>query len=330
MIGDLVMLSPAIHALRSSYPDSEISILGQPASIAVYKQHPGITELIPFDRSRGDLNIPAFMQAVKTLRSRRFDLGIVSHNSFGSALMTRLGGVRQRIGYSAEGRDFLLSRAVRGSTEREHLISNKLRLIAALGIEVEDRREEVFINEEAAKAWIKDKLGPNFGRNRPIVTISLGSTVDHKQWTGSELNRLLNMLPVNGCDLVFVGTPKERALFEGVYSYNNTVVDLVGETTIEELTWVLDRAALHIGPDSGPMHLAIGRGTPVIALFGGTDPARCGPFCAENARVIRSHRCCTECQRKFGRVIVACTHTIGASEVFDAALDLLPALGPKL
>lgn len=325
MIGDLVMLSPAVHAMRRAYPAAHIAVLGQPSSISVFQRNPAVNQLIPFNRSgpRKEWNIPAFMAAVAEIRAGRFDLAVIAHNSIGSALMCWLGRVRQRVGYSGEFRDRLLTLAVPRGSEREHLVSARLRLVAACGVEVEDRREEVFIDEEAARRWLKEKLGPNFGRSRPIITLSLGATVPHKQWTDAEANRLLNMLPLNSCDIVFVGTPAERAYFEGVYSYNNTVVDLVGETTIEELTWVLDRADLHIGPDSGPMHLAIGRGTPVVALFGGTDPARCGPFCFEQARVVRAHKCCVDCERKYGRFIAACTHTILADEVYAAADELL-------
>lgn len=243
--------------------------------------------------------------------------------------MAALGGVKQRVGYSAEARDFLLTRALSRTDElRQHLISKNLQLVAACGVEVEDRREEVFIDTEASSSWLREKLGPNFGRNRPIVSISLGSTIEHKQWSSNELNRLLNMLEVNSCDLVFVGGPHERPLFDAVYSYNNTVVDLVGSTTITELSWMLDRADLHVGPDSGPMHLAIGRATPVVALFGGTDPARCGPFCFDAARVVRSHRVCTSCGRKYGRIIAACTHTISAEEVHAAMTELLRSWKP--
>jgi heptosyltransferase-1 len=325
MIGDLVMLSPAVHAVRQAYPDSHIAILGQPTSIAVFKEDAAVNELIPFQRSGPgkEWNLKLFFSTVRKIREGRFDLAIIAHNSIGSALMCFLAGVRKRVGYSGEFRDWMLTRTVPQREERQHLIRVKLNLVAACGIEVEDRPATVCIDQKKAKAWLKDKLGPNFGRSRPIISLALGSTQPYKQWTPSEANRLLKMLPVNSCDIVFVGSPAERSQFEGVYSFNNTVVDLVGETTIEELMWVLNRADLHIGPDSGPMHIAIGLGTPVVALFGGTDPVRCGPYQYEESRVVRSHRCCPDCARMFGRFIVACTHTIDASEVFVSANELL-------
>jgi ADP-heptose:LPS heptosyltransferase len=76
------------------------------------------------------------------------------------------------------------------------------------------------------------------------------------------------------------------------------------------------------------MHLAIGRQTPVVALFGGTDPVRCGPYQYPQSRVVRSHKCCRDCERRHGKHIAACTHMIPAEEVYAAAQELLEQYVP--
>ncbi|MCH7472869.1 glycosyltransferase family 9 protein, partial [bacterium] len=300
MIGDLIMLSPCVRAIRQRFGEAYIALLGQPGSIAAYKRHPGLNELIPYDRSHGDLDLASFRTTVAALRERRFDLAFIFHNSFGSALMAAAGRVPQRIGYRHELRDLLLTRRFRLPEEPWHLIEIKANLLSQYGIEVEDLSEEVYIDEGQAGRWLKETLGPNFGRSRPMVAVSMGATLKQKIWPSEILNEMLNMFPVNSCDFVFTGTPAERALFEGVYSYNNTVVDLVGQTTLEELTWVLDRADLYIGPDSGPVHLAVARQTPVVAIFGPTDPKRCGPYNCKSAVTIRAERICSICEPQYG------------------------------
>jgi ADP-heptose:LPS heptosyltransferase len=206
---------------------------------------------------------------------------------------------------------------------RQHLIETKADLLRLTGVQVDDLAEEVYIDKQRATRWIREKLGPNFGRNRPIAAVSLGATVEYKRWSADNLNIFLNMFPVNSCDFVFLGAPNEREFYEGVYSYNNTVVDLVGQTTIEELTWVLDRADIYIGPDSGPMHLAVGRNTPVVALFGPTDPARCGPYRYQQSVVIRSDHLCRDCETRFGKHISQCLHTIDPEAVYLGCVGLL-------
>jgi ADP-heptose:LPS heptosyltransferase len=151
----------------------------------------------------------------------------------------------------------------------------------------------------------------------------MGSTVVHKRWSASSLNAFLNMFPVNSADFIFVGSPAERALYEGVYSYNNTVVDLVGQTTIEELAWVIDNVDLFVGPDSGPVHMAVALERPVVALFGPSDPRRCGPLNYERAEVIRSEEICAACERKLGKHMHQCLHTIPPEEIYAAAARLL-------
>ncbi|MCB1187021.1 glycosyltransferase family 9 protein [bacterium] len=323
MIGDLVMLSPAVDCIAENYPDAMISILGAPASISVYKHHPRVSELLPYDRSKGDWDIGNFRAAARQLAERSFDLGFIFHNSLGSALMAKLGKVKRRVGYCHEMRDALLTDRLHTSDIPQHLIETKLDLLRQFGLEPKSTSEIVHIDQGRAKRWLREKLGPNLGRSRPIVGISLGATRNYKMWTGQGMEALINKFPVNSVDLVFLGAPHERALFEGVYSYNNTVVDLVGETTIEELTWVLDKLDLYIGPDSGPMHLATARQTPVVALFGATNPSVCGPYCYEKARIIRSEKICSECDKTQGKNINACLHTIDAAEVYDAAVELL-------
>lgn len=323
MIGDLVMLGPSIRAIRKEYPEAHLAVLGQPTSIRVYNYDPCVNELIAYDRSKGDFDIGNFLAGVRELRQRRFDLGFIFHNSLGSALMAWLGGVRRRVGYRHEMRDILLTKKYRLPRERMHLVEIKAHMLEEYGFAVEDRQERVYTKQEGAKKWLLEKLGPNFGRTRPVVGLSLGATMAYKQWTAAGLNAFINMFPVNSCDFIFLGGPGERELYEGVYSYNNSVVDLTGQTTIDELMWVLDRTDLFVGPDSGPMHIAAGLGTPLVALFGPTDPARCGPYEYENGEIIRSQRICQDCDKQFGKHIRQCLHTIDPNEVFTAAKKLL-------
>ena len=198
-------------------------------------------------------------------------------------------------------------------------------MFSSRGFEVmlQDLTEEIPMDNAGAKSWLREKLGPNFGRTRPVIAVSIGATEDYKHWSADGLNTFLNRFPVNSADFIFTGAPTERSLYEGVYSYNNTVVDLVGQTTVEELTWVLDRADLFVGPDSGPMHLAIGRQTPVVALFGPTDPARCGPYMYEKSVVVRAERICPRCEVQYGTHMRQCLHTIDPEEAYYAAVGLL-------
>ncbi len=330
MIGDLIMLSPCIGALHTAYPAAHLAILGTPASIATYRAHPAVSELIPYDRSHGDWHVPSFMDTVRRLRAGRFDLAYIFHNSIGSALMAKLGGVKQRIGYRYEGRDILLTGKVRIPEERMHLMEMKANLLRASGIEVaEPLREELYIDEQSAGAWLKEKLGPNFGRTRPIVAVSIGSTVEHKRWSAQSLNEFLTLFPVNSADFIFLGSPAERAQYDGVYSYNNTVVDLVGQTTIEELVWVLDRVDLFVGPDSGPVHMSVARNRPVVALFGPSDPRRAGPLNYDRAEVIASESICAACQARLGKQMQHCLHAIPAGEIYAAASRLLKQHSPR-
>lgn len=321
--GDLIMLSPCIRAIRAQYPECYLALLGQPVPTALYRSHPGVDEIITFDRSSGDFDLGAFRQALRELKRGTFDLAYVFHNSFGSALLAWLGRVRQRVGYRHELRDFLLTKRLHVPERRQHAIETKADLLRLSGVPVSDLRLEVYIDEQRAARWLKDKLGPNFGRNRPIIAAGLGASKEYKRWSPTGLNAYLSMFPVNSCDFVFVGAPSDRPLFEGVYSYNNTVVDLVGQTTIEELAWVMDRVDLYVGPDGGPVQLAVGRRKPVVALHGPTEPALCGPYQYEPSVCARAQRICHACDARYGKHVRQCLHTVDPEEVYIASIGLL-------
>lgn len=322
-IGDLIMLSPCVKAIRAHFPGVHLALLGRPASIGIYANNPSIDELLPYNRASGDLDLSAFRQTLRQLRRGRFDLAFIFHNSFGSALMAWLGGVRQRIGYQHELRGLLLTRRFRIPEQREHTIEVKANLLRLAGVPVQDLKLEVQIDEQKATRWLKDKLGPNFGRNRPVVAVGLGASSEYKRWSGEGLNAYLSQFPVNSCDFVFIGAHDDRPLFDGVYSYNNTVVDLVGQTTIEELAWVMDRVDLYVGPDGGPVQLAIARGKPVVSLHSSTDPAMCGPYNYEPSVAPRAPRICHRCDAKYGKHVRQCLHTVDAVEVYLASIGLL-------
>jgi lipopolysaccharide heptosyltransferase II len=329
MIGDLIMLSPCVRAIAQHYPDAEIALLGQPSSIATYKHHPNVNELIPYDRSHGDWDIASFRRTVDVLRAREFDKAFIFHNSFGSALMAFMGRVKERYGFRSEMRDSLLTHRFKRPEIRQHLIETKADMLRASGIPVDDMRTEVFMDAKAARQWTADKLGPNLGRRRPIIAVSLGATMEYKRWTADGLNRYLNSFSVNSADFIFLGGPNERELYSGVYSYNNTVVDLIVQTTMEELVWVIDRADVFVGPDSGSMHIATGRDKPIVALFGATDPLRSGPYKYEKCQVIRSERLCPSCELKFGKHIRQCSHMLDPLDVYYSTIGLLAQYSPR-
>jgi lipopolysaccharide heptosyltransferase II len=322
-IGDLIMLSPCIRAIHSYYPEAHLALLGRPSSIAPYSSHPAVNELILYNRASGDLDLHAFSQTLAQLKRGKYDLAFVFHNSFGSAMMAWLAGIRQRVGYRRELRDLLLTRRFRVPDRRQHMLETKADLLRLSGVPVSNVHTEVFIDEQKAARWLRDKLGPNFGRNRPVIAVGLGASAVYKQWSSEGLNTYLSQFPVNSCDFVFIGSHDDRRLFEGVYSYNNTVVDLVGQTTIEELAWVMDRVDLYVGPDGGPVQLAIGRNKPVVALHSATDPALCGPYGYEPSVAIRSPRICHACDARFGKHVRQCLHTIDPQDAYIASIGLL-------
>ena len=109
-VGDAILITPSIHLVRTEYPDAKITVLARPWVADVLVDNPDIDELWIDNEAK---DAPSFFRVIKRIRRSRFDLGIVFPNSFISALILRLGGVRHIVGYSRDLRGFLLSERIR-------------------------------------------------------------------------------------------------------------------------------------------------------------------------------------------------------------------------
>jgi heptosyltransferase II len=323
-IGDAVMSTPALANLRRGLPKTKIDLLVPRSVASLFEEHPHIDRvLIRDDRQAWHRRAS---QVLARDRSR-YEAVLVLPNSFRAALEAWLMGARIRLGYATDGRRWLLTHPV-ATVDRPppHQIDAYLRLVAALGLPVVERlpmlAPTLQAETEAGQLW--EAYG--VGRDEVVIGICPGAAFGPaKRWWPERFAVLADRLIASGaCRVVFLGSPAEVPLIQHIGALmTHEAVSLAGQDRLASFIALAARCAVMITNDSGSMHIATAVGTPVVALFGPTDPRRTAPRAAPTT-VLRRDLPCSPCFRATCPYPDhPCMRLIEVEEVYRAALDLL-------
>ncbi|MCK4873683.1 MAG: lipopolysaccharide heptosyltransferase II [Phycisphaerales bacterium] len=281
-IGDSVMATPALRAIRAALPDAHITVLARPGLESVLHGCPWINEFV-VGRAKG---LSGTLRLTRRLKSSRCDTAILFPNSFSTALVCRLAGIPRRIGYDRDRRGFLLTdrcsppRRDDGRYAVTPAVTYYLDLVRfvfgeAPGSEPVDRRLELWMSDadrEAATEILRQACVAN---DQPIVVLNPGANRLDKRWPADRFATVADHLArERGAAVLVTGSPGECDVVEAVRdAAASPIVDLTRSgVTLSSLKAVLARASLLITNDTGPRHIAAAVGTPVVTLFGPTDP----------------------------------------------------------
>jgi lipopolysaccharide heptosyltransferase I len=289
-VGDVLRTLPALHLIRSSFPHVHLAWIVEDLSLDLLAGHPEIDEVIRFPRlellaALGSRRPAAPLAGLcRSLRAGRFDVALDFQGSLKSGLVALLSGARRRVGFSprhcrelsflltndwARPRSRLLNRVEKNLTLAER--------IGATGDEVAMILPET--PDEGARAEsIVRTLAP---RREPIVVLFPGTSrrQAHKRWPSGRYAALAARIRrLGGAVPVVTWGPGEEALARVVVDASEGGAVLSPLLGLRLLAALLRRAALFVGADTGPMHLAWAVGCPVIALFGPTDPRLNAPL----------------------------------------------------
>jgi heptosyltransferase-2/heptosyltransferase-3 len=337
-LGDLLFLTPALRRLRAGLPRAEIVGLVGPWGLDVLRGNPNLDRVLNWDfpwfdrRPRRSLLAPYWSLAklARLLRRERFDVVLQFRADFWwGALAARLAGVPEQLGFDAPMVRPFLTQALPLQHGR-HAAQENLALASALAGPITNGDEALeFVVSPAGRSRAAELLAAATATG-PIVALQPGAGTAVKRWPLDRLARVGRTLrDVFGGSIVVLGGPAEVDLVDRVVSsLGGGAIGLAGKTSIGELAAVLERCAIAIGPDSGPLHLAVAVGTPTVHLFGPADPRRFGPFGDPCWHVVvQSSRACAPCHRlDFPPAQVAshgCLADIGEDEVVQVARELL-------
>jgi heptosyltransferase-2 len=332
-LGDAVMTTPALAALRAACPGSRITILAMPLVADLLRGHPDVDEVLVYDRDGAHRGPAGKLRMASALRARRFDAAVLLQNAFDAALLAFLARIPARAGYATDGRRMLLTRAVdiAPGTMDSHEVEYYLALLAGLGVPrpaAPALRLAVSAEEREAMEARLRALGAEPGRT--LLGINPGATYGSaKRWFPERFAAVADALAAEwDAAVVLLGSAKEAPLSDEIEgAMSRRPVKLTGKTTVREMMALIARCDFLVTNDSGPMHVAAALGTPLTAIFGPTEWRRTSPY-TDKARLVRAEGVpCAPCKRRECDREPLCMLGVTPGMVIEASIGLYREAG---
>ena len=300
-IGDVVMISPAMRALRNRFPRAEITLLAKTWVLDALRGSPYYDRLLEYDRPGAHAGPSGRWRLIRSLRRERFDLAVLFQKAFEAAFLARAAGIPFRIGFRTDSRGWLLTHPLEEPVEGHH-VEDFLRIVEALGCQTTDRRLSFHLDQrsrDAAARFLRDTGSPSADLR---VAVHPGASKPQRSWHPERFADVASRLArEHGARLFLLGSEADRPTLK-------RMADIIGPAailppagqTLREMAALLERCHLLICNDSGPMHVAAALRIPVVAIFGPGHPERTAPYTdARLYRVLTADYPCSPCRQKF-------------------------------
>lgn len=293
-IGDVVLTTPVVRALRQARPSARIAMLVAPATADLVRGLPGLDEVIVDERSAGHKGMGGFLRLVRRLRQSSFDTALVFHTKRRTNLLCALAGIPRRIGYKNDKLGFLLTHPLKDERHLglRHESQYCLDVLSALNIPIpEDFAAEVAFQPEAEK-WAETWLTGHELQPKDLVAIHPSASDATKRWPAASFAKLIERLyHEDRKQTVLIGGNEGGPIADEIQSLVAVpYFDLIGQTSIAQMASLLRRCCLLVSNDSGPVHVGAAAGAAVISLFlrnqPGLNPERWRPVGPQTAYLV--------------------------------------------
>src|SRR5215212_4052576 len=329
--GDVVMLGPALRAIKTTSPDCQITLLASPAGAKAAALLPWIDSVLVWRSIWQDLGKLPFDPArenklIQLIAERSFDAAVIftsfSQTPHVAAYVCYLAGIPLRAGESKEFGGCTLSTELRGTSDTTHQVDRNLHLVQALGFTEVDPALEIAISDTSQEVVGRRLWSVGIAPDQPFVLLHPGASAAARRYPEAQFGQVADLLLNRGWPLVITGSERERDLLESVAG-DNDAIPVFTDLSIQEFAALVSRASAVVCGNTLPMHLADATGTPVVALYSGTDMiSQWGPRSAPS-RVLQRATDCAPCYRFTCPIGLPCLD-IDPEEVVAAIEALAP------
>ena len=328
-IGDVLLATPTLRAIKSARPDVRITMMVNRGTEGVLSGNPDVDEILVLDKGP----VAANWRLIVALRRRRFDTVIDLTDGDRSAFLSWISGASVRIGFNDEyrRRGICYSAVVTPQPGLRHRIERDLAALKPLGVPVSEAQPKLWLTkeDEAGADQVLDRLG--IRRERALIILQPGARYWFKAWPAEQFAELADRLSSEyDCQVLIGGSRDEEALAQGIHeAATSRPVSIAGRTTLKQFAAIAKRAALFVGNDSGAMHRAAAVGTPMVALFGPSNPDEWGPR-GGRVKVLYKGLDCRACfHPTCERGELNCMKQLSVEAVYTAASQLLASGVPS-
>jgi heptosyltransferase II len=346
-VGDAVMATPTLRAIREIYPDAHIAYLMRRYVKAIYTGMPWADQLITYRTGKTSRKAgKGLFDLALRLRAAKFDMAVLLPNSFKTALVAKMANIPKVVGYERDARSFLLTDKLlpvkdKGKFVPSPIVKYYLGLAHYLGATDRNIKLELFVTpfeqREADEILARCSLPVDLNRpasrgSSPLVMLNPGAQYGAaKCWIPANFAAVGDRLHEElGATILISGTPKERRILDEVQArMRHKPIDLSTKgTTLGALKDIIRRCDLMITNDTGPRHIAAAFDVPVVTVFGPTHPEWTEIYFAKE-RKVSVPVFCGPCQKKTCPLDHRCMTLVTPEMVVSQAIGLLPARQPQ-
>lgn len=326
-IGDTVLATPSLIALRRFLPDAEIDIVLEDWVAPVLEGFEGVN-VIPIGESALER-----LRLAHALRRRAYDVVFNLHGGTTAGLLTRASGAHHRVGIQNYQYAFLYNHLLSSPADfwrraETHSAEQQLAVLGSVGVPVDDRPKSYLAVLPEALRSVEAKVGSDRLRKDHMALVHPGSAFETKRWSVENYANLCeDIAAVWGFGIIAIGSPAERGILDELKLRSTVAVETFHDLTLPEITALASKASVFVGNDSGIAHIAAAVNAPSVVIFGSSNRAHWRPWTdAPNEVVFKEFHCqpCAgyEC-REFGTP--RCILEVPPSAVFTAVERILAA-----
>lgn len=328
-IGDVLLSTPVIKALRENYPHSHIAMMVRPYARDIVEGNPFLDEVLIYDKEGCHKSFFSSLQFALALRRKKFDLAVILHPTNRVHLITWLAAIPVRLGFNRK-LGFLLTLSI---PDEKHLAlmheaDYGLELLKEIGIVAKDKTLFMPIKKDSVE-WVSNFFTEKaIDRNKPLIYIHPGASCISKKWPISNFARLIKGLieEFRAEIVIFVGG-EDKEIARQIYGLcQSKPLCVLEDIPLPRIAALLKKGRLLISNDSGPVHISVAVGTPVIAIFGrnqaGLSPKRWGPL-GEKDEVLHKDVGCAVCMAHNCQRSFECLKAVKVENVLDAVRKII-------
>jgi predicted lipopolysaccharide heptosyltransferase III len=297
-IGDTVLATPSLHALRRFLPGARIDVLLEDWVAPLLEGSAEVDRVVTVRRKSQSSRL----RVARLLRAESYDVVYNLHGGSTAALLTRATGAPHRVGFAGYAYASLHNHAAPPSSElwgmeRTHSAEQQLALLGWTGVPVTDRpATRLAVTAEAASLVarrLREEAGLEDGR--PFALIHPAAAFDTKTWAAENFARVVEHLAARGIASVAVAGPGEAGVVAAVRAHSTAPLAGFTDLRLPELTALAARARVFVGNDSGVAHISAAVGAPQVVVFGSSNVAHWRPWTHAPAEVVREEMPCAPC-----------------------------------
>ncbi len=328
-IGDIILSTPVIEAVRKACPNAHIAFMTSPYTRDIVSGNPCLDEVIIYDKKGKHNSFFSAIKFISDIRKKRFDLALILHSTNRANLIAFLAGIPKRVGYSRRLGWLLTDRLPYLKYQGlKHEMEYTLDIVRLAGISFNEQGLKPFIpvNKDAEENIARFCKENGLNKDNVYAGMHVSASCPSKRWTPQKFSEAADrIIGLMGCKIVILGVGGDLEIAEQVKSNMKNNVVIAKNFTLAETIAFIKSCKFFVATDSGPAHIAGALGVPCVTIFGrnqpGLGPARWRPM-GKNVIVLHKDVGCTECLAHMCKRNFICLESITVNEVVDAARKL--------